>query len=53
PDLREIARERDWQIRDFRTGRKAARIGVPSALGAGVVAAGVAAGMAYRRRSRL
>ncbi|MGH3938139.1 MAG: HAD family hydrolase [Pseudonocardiaceae bacterium] len=52
PDLREIARQRDWQIRDFRTGRKAARIGVPSALGAGVVAVGVAAGMAHRRRSR-
>ncbi len=35
PQLRDIARERGWQIRDFRTGRKAARIGVPSVLGAG------------------
>ncbi|MGH3913063.1 MAG: HAD family hydrolase [Pseudonocardiaceae bacterium] len=53
PDLREIARARNWQIRDFRTGRKAARIGVPSALGAGAVAGAVAAGLAYRRRSHL
>ena len=33
-DLRDVARERGWEIRDFRTARKAARIGVPSALGA-------------------
>lgn len=50
--LRDIARARGWEIRDFRTGRKAARIGVPSALGAGAVAGAVAAGMAYRRRDR-
>jgi HAD superfamily hydrolase (TIGR01490 family) len=48
--LRDIARQRGWQIRDFRTGRKAARIGVPSVLGAGAVAGAVAAGLAYRRR---
>jgi HAD superfamily hydrolase (TIGR01490 family) len=48
--LREIARTRGWEIRDFRTGRKAAKIGVPSVLGAGAVAGAVAAGMAYRRR---
>ncbi|WP_218903584.1 HAD family hydrolase [Amycolatopsis endophytica] len=48
--LREIARARGWEIRDFRTGRKAAKIGVPSVLGAGAVAGAVAAGMAYRRR---
>jgi HAD superfamily hydrolase (TIGR01490 family) len=53
PELRETARERGWQIRDFRTGRKAARIGVPSVLGAGAVAGAVAAGLAYRRRSRV
>ncbi|GAA3889543.1 HAD-IB family hydrolase [Saccharothrix violaceirubra] len=46
--LREVARKRAWEIRDFRTGRKAAKIGVPSVLGAGAVA--VAAGLAYRRR---
>jgi len=48
--LREIARQRGWQIRDFRTGRKAAKIGVPSVLGVGVAAGAVAAGMAHRRR---
>jgi HAD superfamily hydrolase (TIGR01490 family) len=53
PELRETARARGWQIRDFRTGRKAARIGVPSVLGAGAVAGAVAAGLAYRRRSRV
>lgn len=53
PDLRETARKRGWEIRDFRTGRKAARIGVPSALGVGVVAGAVAAGFAYQRRSRI
>ncbi|MEJ8280582.1 HAD family hydrolase [Pseudonocardia spirodelae] len=49
-ELRDVAKARNWQIRDFRTGRKAARIGVPSVLGAGAVAGAVAAGMAYRRR---
>ncbi len=48
--LREIARERGWEIRDFRTGRKAARIGVPSVLGAGALAGAVAGAVAYRRR---
>lgn len=48
--LRELARKRGWEIRDFRTGRKAAKIGVPSVLGAGAVAGAVAAGLAYRRR---
>jgi phosphoserine phosphatase len=46
--LRDTARKRGWEIRDFRTGRRAARIGVPSVLGAGAVA--VAAGLAYQRR---
>ena len=31
-DLREVAKNRGWEIRDFRTGRKAAKIGVPTAL---------------------
>jgi HAD superfamily hydrolase (TIGR01490 family) len=48
--LRETARRRGWEVRDFRTGRKAAKIGVPSVLGAGVLAGAVAVGMAYRRR---
>ncbi len=50
--LRDVARKRGWEIRDFRTGRKAAKIGVPSVLGAGAVAGAVAAGLAYRRRER-
>ncbi len=49
-DLRDVARDRGWEIRDFRTGRKAAKIGVPSVLGAGAVAGAVAAGLAYRKR---
>jgi HAD superfamily hydrolase (TIGR01490 family) len=48
--LRDTARRRGWEIRDFRTGRRAAKIGVPSVLGAGAVAGAVAAGLAYRRR---
>jgi HAD superfamily hydrolase (TIGR01490 family) len=48
--LREVARKRNWEIRDFRTGRKAAKIGVPSVLGAGAVAGAVAVGLAYRKR---
>jgi HAD superfamily hydrolase (TIGR01490 family) len=48
--LREVARKRGWEIRDFRTGRKAAKIGVPSVLGAGAVAGAVVAGLAYRKR---
>ncbi|ATE57572.1 MULTISPECIES: HAD family hydrolase [Actinosynnema] len=47
--LRETARKRGWETRDFRTARKAARIGVPSVLGLGAVAGLVAAGVAWRR----
>ena len=52
PQLRRIARENGWEIRDFRTGRKAARIGVPAAAGAGAVAGGIAVGLALHRRKR-
>jgi HAD superfamily hydrolase (TIGR01490 family) len=48
--LRAEARRNGWEIRDFRTGRKAAKIGVPTALGLGAVVGGVAAGLAVRRR---
>jgi HAD superfamily hydrolase (TIGR01490 family) len=48
--LRVEAKERGWQIRDFRTGRKAAKIGIPAALGLGAVGGGVAAVSAVRRR---
>jgi HAD superfamily hydrolase (TIGR01490 family) len=51
-ELRDEARKRGWEIRDFRTGRKAAKIGVPSVLGAGALAGAIAVGMAaYRRRA--
>lgn len=49
-DLRAVAREQGWQVRDFRTGRKAARIGVPTTLAAGALAGGIAGGLAVRRR---
>ncbi|MDQ4039164.1 MAG: HAD-IB family hydrolase [Actinomycetota bacterium] len=51
-ELRAIARARGWEIRDFRTGRKAARIGLPTALGMGMVAGAVAGAIAVRRRYR-
>ncbi|WP_327540458.1 HAD family hydrolase [Jatrophihabitans sp.] len=51
--LRAEAKRRGWEIRDFRTGRKAARIGIPTALGIGATAGGVAAGLAVRRARRL
>jgi len=50
--LRDIARRRQWQIHDYRSGRKAARIGVPSVLGAGAIGGMVAAGFALRRKLR-
>ena len=49
-ELKSIARENGWEIRDFRTGRKAARVGVPAAAGLGAVAGGIAVGLAVRRR---
>ncbi|MDQ1747531.1 MAG: hypothetical protein QOD07_1794 [Frankiaceae bacterium] len=50
PQLRRIAREKGWEIRDFRTGRKAAKVGVPAAAGIGAVAGGIVVGLAFRRR---
>jgi HAD superfamily hydrolase (TIGR01490 family) len=49
--LRRHAKALGWHIHDYRTGRKAAKIGVPSALVAGA-AAGVAAGIVSNRRKR-
>ena len=40
---------RGWDVRDYRTARKAAKVGVPTLLGASVVG-GVAAGIALRRK---
>jgi len=46
--LRDVARERGWEIRDFRTARKAAKIGVPSALAIGTVGGALAAAASRR-----
>ncbi len=50
--LRDVAKRRHWQIHDYRSGRKAAKIGVPSLLGAGAIGGMVAVGFAVRRRLR-
>ncbi|KAB8158309.1 HAD-IB family hydrolase [Streptomyces sp. 3MP-14] len=50
--LRAHAREMGWRLRDYRTGRKAVRIGVPAAAGAGAVVGGAAAALAVHRRRR-
>ncbi len=49
-ELLRHARSRGWRTRDFRTGRRAARIGVPTAAGVGAVTGAVVAGLAYRKR---
>jgi HAD superfamily hydrolase (TIGR01490 family) len=50
--LRAHAREHGWRVRDYRTGRKAARVGVPTAAGLGAAAGAVAAVMSARRKAR-
>ena len=50
--LRVHARANGWRVRDYRTGRKAAKIGVPTAAGLGAAAGAVSAGLALRRRRR-
>ncbi|WP_234809578.1 HAD family hydrolase [Mycolicibacterium tusciae] len=50
--LRDLARERGWEIRDFRTARKAARIGVPSALALGAAGGALAAIVSRRQDGR-
>jgi HAD superfamily hydrolase (TIGR01490 family) len=51
PDGRLLAHaaEQDWQIQDYRSGRKAARLGLLGAGGAGAMAGAVATGYAVRR----
>jgi HAD superfamily hydrolase (TIGR01490 family) len=51
PDRRllEHAEEHDWQVRDYRTGRKAVRLGLLGAGAAGAATGAVAAGLAVRR----
>jgi HAD superfamily hydrolase (TIGR01490 family) len=50
--LRREAKQRGWEIRDFRTGRKAAKIAIPAALGTGIAIGAAAATAAIRRRQR-
>ena len=50
--LRAYAKSQGWRVRDYRTGRKAAKIGVPAAAGVGAAVGGVFAGLAIRRRNR-
>ncbi|MEU3755830.1 HAD-IB family hydrolase [Streptomyces olivoreticuli] len=50
--LRKLARERGWRLRDYRTGRKAAKVGIPAAAGVGALAGGAAAAIALHRRRR-
>ena len=50
PRLRREARRRGWEVRDFRTGRKAAKIAAPSALVSGIAIGAVATALASRRR---
>jgi HAD superfamily hydrolase (TIGR01490 family) len=48
--LRAYAKRQGWRIRDYRTGRKAARAGLFAAAVAGAATGAVAAGAAVRRR---
>jgi HAD superfamily hydrolase (TIGR01490 family) len=48
--LRAHAKSQGWRIRDYRTGRKAARLGMFTAAVAGAAAGTVAAGSAIRRK---
>jgi HAD superfamily hydrolase (TIGR01490 family) len=49
-ELRAGARVNNWPVHDFRSGRKATMIALPTAVGAGAVAGGIVAGVALRRR---
>ncbi len=50
--LRDHARANGWRIRDYRTGRKAARAGLIAAGLAGAATGSIAAGLAIRRKVR-
>ncbi|MFE4591956.1 HAD family hydrolase [Streptomyces laurentii] len=50
--LRKYAKEREWRLRDYRTGRKAVKVGIPAAAGVGALAGGTAAAVALHRRRR-
>jgi HAD superfamily hydrolase (TIGR01490 family) len=50
--LRSYARQRGWRVRDYRTGRKAARAGLLVGAVAGAVTGAVAAGVSLRGHRR-
>ncbi|CAM3153319.1 HAD-IB family hydrolase [Nocardioides dubius] len=50
PRLRDHARANGWRIRDYRTGRKAARAGLLAGAAVGAIAGALAAAGAARRR---
>jgi HAD superfamily hydrolase (TIGR01490 family) len=52
-ELRAVARSRGWVIRDYRTGRKAAKIGIPTVALAALSGGVVGGAVALRRRNRL
>ena len=52
-ELRAVARSRGWTVRDFRTGRKAAKIGLPALGAAAVSGAAVGGAVALQRRNKL
>jgi phosphoserine phosphatase len=49
-ELRAVARSRGWEIRDFRTGRKAAKTVVPTVAAAALSGGLVGGALALRRR---
>ncbi|MGB9378250.1 MAG: HAD-IB family hydrolase [Mycobacteriales bacterium] len=49
-ELRRVARERGWAVHDFRTGRKAMKYTLRTALGAGAFSGAVLAALSRRRR---
>ena len=51
-ELRAIARSRGWMVRDYRTGRKAAKIGIPTVAAAALSGGVVGGAIALRRRNK-
>ena len=49
-DLLRQARNRNWPVYEFRSGRRVTMIALPMAAGAGAIAGGTAAALALRRR---
>ncbi len=49
--LKKLAKRNGWRIRDYRRGRRAARVGIPLAAGAGAVAGAVAGALAVSRKA--